>query len=153
MSNDYKEGEFEVEAGVPQSVLTGTIGAKAHEPIEPPTRIFDINDLVQVDCEWTLTGSIARMICGSWQCDLFLESIGQGEEFEIEGCTVPLDPGGTGEYSCTIQIPPGRIQPVPPETDILYKLVVSLTYKDPKGKPGPIAGFVSLPLVQFYRDV
>ncbi len=153
MSNNYTNGEFEVEAGVPTSVLTGTIGADAHEPGKLPTRIFDINDLVEVDCEWTLTGSMARMVCGTWKCGLYLESMGGGNEFEIDGCTIPLDPGGSGTYSCTIPIPPGRIQPVPPATDIPYKLVVSLTYKDPKGRPGPIAGFVSLPLVQFYQDV
>jgi hypothetical protein len=153
MSNNYTQGKFEVEAGVPPSVLTGTIGADAHEPGESPTIIFDINDLVEVDCEWTLTGSMARMICGTWQCDLSLESIGPGDEITIKGCTVPLDPGGSGTYSCKIKIPPGTIKPVPPETNIVYKMVVSATYKDPKGRPGPIIGFVELPTVTFYLDV
>ncbi len=153
MSNNYTQGEFEVETGVPLSVLTGTIGIDAHEPGEAPTRIFGINDLVEVDCEWTLSGSMASMICGTWQCDLYLESMGGGKEFEIEGCTIPLDPVGSGTYSCTIQIPPGTIKPDPDETKIPYKMVVSLTYKDPRGRPGPIAGFVSLPLIEFYTDL
>jgi hypothetical protein len=153
MSNNYTEGYFEVEAGVAASVLTGKIGAEAHEPGEPATRIFDINDLVHVDCVWSLTGSMSRMICGTWQCDVYLESMGEGPEFEIEGCTMPLDPGGTGEYRCTIPIPAGKIQPAPDETDIPYKMTVSVTYKDPKGRPGPIAGFVELPLVQWYKDI
>jgi len=150
---NYVEGQFEVEAGVPVGALTGTIGAEAHEPGEPPTRIFDINDLVEVDCQWTLTGSLSRMICGTWTCDLYMESMGKGEEFEIEGCEMPLDPGGSGSYSCKIKIPPGRVHPAPDETDIPYKMVVSVTYKDPRGRPGPIAGFVELPLTQFYLDV
>jgi hypothetical protein len=153
MSNSYVQGEFEVEWGVPPSVLTGSIGAEASEPGEPATRIFDINDLVEVACEWTLTGSMARCVCGEWQCDLYLESMGKGHEFEIEGCTIPLDPAGSGTYDCVIPIQPGTIHPAQDETDILYKLVVSLTYKDPGGRPGPIAGFVELPLVQFYLDV
>jgi hypothetical protein len=153
MSGSYVDGEFEVEWGVPKSVLTGTIGAEASEPGEPATRIFDINDLVEVACEWTLTGSMARCVCGTWQCDLYLESIGQGKEFEIEGCSLELEPAGTGTYNCVIPIPPGTIQPVFEETDIMYKLVVSVTYKDPGGRPGPIAGFVELPMVQWYKDV
>ena len=154
MSDYYTEGEFEVEAGVSATALTGKIGAEAHEPGEAATRIFDINDLVEVDCQWTLTGSLSRMICGTWNCDLYMESMGEGKEFEIEGCTdMPLDPGGSGSYACTIKIPPGTIQPAQGETDIPYKMVVSVTYKDPKGRPGPIAGFVELPLTQFYLDV
>lgn len=102
------DGQFEVEAGVPVSALTGTIRAEAYEPGEAPTRIFDINDLVEVKCQWSLTGSLSRMICGTWTCDLYLESMGAGREFEIEGCQMPLDPGGTGQYSCTIRIPSGH---------------------------------------------
>jgi len=149
----YVNGQFEVEAGIPASVLSGTIGADAHEPGEPATRIFDVNDLVNVDCNWSLTGSLARMIGGTWQCDLYLESMGGGREFELEGCTVPLAPSGPGTYACTIPIPPGTITFAPGETDIVYQLVVSLTYKDTNGRPGPIVGFVELPMVQWYQDV
>jgi hypothetical protein len=145
-------GQFEVEAGLPASLLTGTIQADAFEPGEPPTRIFDINDLVEVKVDWTLTGSLARMICGTWQADLYLESIGRGKEFEVEGCTVPLNPAGNGQYTCNIKIPSGTIKPDVGETDIVYKMVVTVTYKDPGGHPGPIAGFVELPIVQFYLD-
>lgn len=149
---NYTEGQLEVEAGVPEYLLHGTIGAEASEPGEAPTNIFDINDLVEVKVDWTLTGSLARMICGTWQCDLYLESIGKGEEFEVEGCTVPLNSGSNGQYHCVIQIPAGRVHPAPGETDIAYKMVVSVTYKDPGGRPGPIAGFVELPIVQYYLD-
>lgn len=145
-------GQFEVEAGLPASFLTGTIQADAFEPGELPTRIFDINDLVEVKVDWTLTGSLARMICGTWQVDLYLESIGKGEEFEIEGCTVDLSSSNNGQYTCTIPIRAGTIQPAAGETDIAYKMVVSVTYKDRGGRPGPIAGFVELPMVQFYLD-
>jgi len=151
----YTTGEFEVEAGVPTSVLTGSIQAEAFEPGEAPTRIFDIRDDVVVTCQWSLTGSLARMICGTWECDVYLESIGEGAEFEFEGNNgnpIPLDPGGNGQYSTNITIPAGTIQPAPGETDIPYKMVVTVTYKDPAGHPGPIAGFVELPLVQFYLD-
>ena len=149
---NYVTGQLEVEAGLPASLLHGTIGAEAYEPGEAPTRIFDINDLVEVKVDWTLTGSLARMICGTWQCDLYLESIGKGEEFEVEGCTVDLASSNNGQYSCVIQIPAGRVHPAPGETDIAYKMVASVTYRDRGGRPGPIAGFVELPVVQFYLD-
>jgi hypothetical protein len=125
--------------------------AEAREPGEPPTRIFDIHDTVEVYVEWSLPQPLARMICGTFDCDLFLESQGKGEEFEIEGHVVKLDPAKS-VYFDVITIPADRIHPAPGETDIPYKLTVTVIYKDQLGRPGPIAGFVELPLVEFYKD-
>jgi hypothetical protein len=36
------------------------------------------------------------------------------------------------------------------ETDIVYKMVVTVTSRDVSGRPGPIAGFVEYPMLQFY---
>lgn len=151
MSN-YVQGEFEVE--LPANVLSGTVGAELHEIGEPSTRILDINDDAEIDVNWSLTGWMQRMVCGSWEVDAYFESIGEGKEFELEGPqAMPVDPTGNGQYKTSIKLPAGTIQTAPDETDILYKVTVSVTYKDPGGRPGPIAGFVELPMVQFYKDV
>lgn len=150
-------GEFEVELGVPASALSGTIQAEAREPGELATRIFDIHDNWEVQVDWTLSGYLSRMICGSWALDVYLESIGPGDELELpqdpDDRDIPLDPTGSGKYSATFHVPADFVKPVPGETDIAYKMVVSLTYKDVGGRPGPLAGFVELPMVQFYQDI
>jgi hypothetical protein len=142
-------GKLEIE--LPGYIYTSTMKAEAREPGEPPTRIFDIHDLVEVYVEWSLPLPLARMICGTFECDLFLESQGKGEEFELEGPVQKLDASKT-TYSAVIKIPPDRIVPAVGETDIPYKLTATVIYKDQLGRPGPIAGFVELPLVEFYKD-
>jgi len=142
-------GELEVE--LLGAFLTYPMTAVASEPGEPPTRIFDIHDNVEVTVDWSIPAPLARMIAGTFECDLYLESQGEGEEFEIEGPRQPVDPTKTS-YNVVIKIPADRIKPAPGETDIPYKLTVTVIYKDVLGRPGPIAGFVELPMVQFYLD-
>ncbi len=143
-------GQLEVE-------LLGYVGtypmkADASEPGEPPTRIFDIQDLVNVSVDWELPDSLNRIICGTFECDLYLESQGEGREFEIEGTPVPVNQANN-HYHLDIPIPAGTIATVPPETDIVYQVTASVTFKNTLGRPGPIAGFVELPMVQWYKDV
>ena len=144
-------GQLEIEA-------LGYVGsypmsANASEPGEPPTRIFDVQDLVMVHVEWSIPLNFNRMICGTWECDLYLESQGEGKEFEIEGKPLAVDQGGNGQYQLDIPIPAGTIKPAPGETDIVYKVTASVTLKNTVGKPLPIAGFTELPMVQWYQDV
>jgi hypothetical protein len=143
-------GELEVE-------LLGYVGtypmrAEASEPGEPPTRIFDIQDDVLVQVYWEIPESLNRIICGTFDCDLYLESQGKGKEFEIEGPPTPVDQAHN-DYHVDISIPAGSIQTRPDETDIVYKMTASVTFKNTLGRPGPIAGFVELPMVQWYKDV
>ena len=125
--------------------------AVASETGEPPTRIFDIHDDVVVTVDWSLPLPLARMICGTFEVNLFLESQGRGREFDIDGPTQTLDPTKTA-YHAEILIPHDTIVPAPGESDIPYKLTVTVNYHDQLGRPGPIAGFVELPLVQYYLD-
>jgi hypothetical protein len=161
----YYEGEFEVE-WLPR--LHGTIGAKVWEEGEAPSRIIDLNDKWFVQVDWTLTGPMRRFICGTFEVDVYMESIGKGPEFELPDVKpIPLDSSPDGTYSVTIEVLPGVIKthlekwweemkehdlPVPErETDIVYKMVCTVTYRDPYGQPGPIAGFVEMPMFQFYK--
>lgn len=144
------KGNLEIE--LPGFLYTSEMTAEAREPGEPPTRIFDIHDDVEVTVDWSLPMPYARMFCGTFDCDLFLESQGKGREFRIEGPNQSLDPT-TNAYHAVIKIPRDTIQPVQGETNIPYKLTVTVTYKDATGRPGPIAGFVELPMVQFYKDI
>jgi hypothetical protein len=162
----YYEGEFEVEV-LPD--LHGTIGALVCEVNEQPSRIIDINDPWYVDIDWTLKGALQRFMCGSWGVDVYMESIGRGPEFELpdeDFERIPMDPTGNGEYHARVNVPAGFIKthqekhweelkekgkgPGETETDIVYKMVVTVTSRDVSGRPGPIAGFVEYPMLQFY---
>lgn len=163
----YYDGEFEIEF---TPYLQGTIGALVSEVGEAPSRILDINDDWYVDCDWTLSGPLRRFICGTWSVDVYMESIGEGPEFELpdeEVEDIPLQPSADGHYSARFNVPAKFIQTHLEdwreeraehgerggelETDIVYKMVVTVTYKDPMGRPGPIAGFVEYPMLQFYQ--
>jgi hypothetical protein len=165
----YVDGDFEVEF---LPYLHGSIGAKVCELGEAPSRILDIHDPWYVQVDWTLTGPLSRFICGSWAVDVYMESIGRGPEFELPDDAVeniPLRPGSDGNYSARIDVPADFIKThletyreehkedkkllerPERETDIVYKMVCTVTYKDPSGKPGPIAGFVEMPMMQFYE--
>jgi len=141
-------GNLEIELW---TVINTPMSAEANEPGELPTSIFDIHDDVVVTVKWSLPQPLARMICGTFDCDLYFESQGPGREFEFEGPVQTLDHTKT-DYEAVIIIPANYIVPAPGETDIPYKITASVTYKDQGGRPGPIAGFVELPLVQFYLD-
>jgi len=163
---DYYEGEFEIEF---LPYLNGTIGATVYEVGEKPSRIIDINDPWVVEVDWTLTGPLQRFICGTWGVDVYLESIGRGPEFELPDEDYEAIPVNSkdGHYHVEIPVPAGlirthverwyeevresgRFTPPERETDIVYKMVVTVTYKDQYGTPGPLAGFVELPMMQFY---
>jgi hypothetical protein len=162
---DYVDGVFEVEF---PPYLQGTIGALVCEVGEKPSRILDINDDWFVEVDWTLTGPLQRFICGTWAVDCYMESIGKGPEFELpdeELENIPLHPNKDGHYHARLDVPAGfitttlenwreeRERPERPEreTDIVYKMVCTVTYKDAEGHPGPIAGFVEMPMMQFYK--
>jgi hypothetical protein len=162
----YYDGEFEIEF---LPYLQGTIGATVYEKGEPPSRILDIHDPWCVEVDWTLTGPPSRFICGTWSVDVYMESIGKGPEFELPDDDVeniPLQPSADGHYHAKLEVPADFIKThmetwweeqkehkkgkPERETDIVYKMVCTVTYKDEMGRPGPIAGFVEMPMLQFY---
>lgn len=160
----YYEGEFEVEF---PPLLSGEIGALVYEEGETPSRIIDINDPWYVEVDWQLSGPLQRFICGTWDVDVYLESIGPGPELELPDEAYEAIPVNSknGHYHVTIPVPAGFIQTyvenwweerkeggfLPErEADIAYKMVATVTYKDQYGRPGPIAGFVEFPVLQFY---
>lgn len=160
----YAQGEFEIEG---LTGLNASIEAQVREVGETPSHILDIHDAWTVDVKWTLTGKMARMMCGTWAVDAFLESIGRGKDLELPDDTkdlaqVEIQPYSTGNYQATFHVPADFIQAawdkdeqgqLKREPSIPYKLVVTVTYKDPVGRPGPLAGFVEYPMLTFYYDL
>jgi len=160
----FYQGEFEVEF---LPLLQGSIEAQVYEKGEAPSRIIDINDPWFVEVNWSLTGPLQRFICGTWDVDVYMESIGKGPELELPDEAfeaIPLN-SKNGHYHVKFAVPAGFIKThveswreegteggfIPErEADIVYKMVATVTYKDQYGTPGPIAGFVEFPMLQFY---
>jgi hypothetical protein len=148
------KGRFETSGALRAPYLTGEISAYLTESggAEPVTIIRADQDW-QVHVNWTLSGKLTEFVCGEWCLNLFLESIGPGDELKLPDgyLHIPLDPKpGDNHYYETINIPAGRITAEMCSTP--YKLVVTVTYLTPyKHQPGPMAGFVEGPVVQFYQ--
>lgn len=137
--------------------VRGTVTAHIVEVGKDGTET-DSNHIIRTDRDWkvrvhwSLEGALVPCLCGTWCLQLFLESVGPGEELffpaKNEKLEIPLDPCGDGNYWQDINIPAHRIREE--HCSIPYKPVVALTYLDGCYRPGPMAGFVELPIVQFY---
>ena len=144
-------GSFEV--SLPSPVLTGEIYADVYEVAgAKPTTIIRTDQHWGVKAHWELEGPLAAFICGEWCLHLFLESMGPGPELKLDpypNMNIPLDPCGNGEYYFDFKVEPGVVKAE--HCSNPYKLVLAVTYITPCGKPGPIAGFVEGPMLQFYQ--
>lgn len=145
-------GQFEV-SGTPSSGLHGHIQATVMEHGgTAPTTIIRTDQAWAVDLTWQLHGPLVPMICGHWCLHIFMESIGSGPEFSLPDpgpeILIPVNQP-SGNYSHHFHVPAGRVTADHCSTP--YKVVVAITYKTQYGTPGPLAGFVEGPILQFYN--
>jgi hypothetical protein len=118
---------------------------------ENPNHVISVRDGAYVCLHWWLTGELARLICGRWCVQVYLENLGR----DVHGCqditlrkTVGTLKCNRGHYWLCIRIPPNRLNPS--MCSCVYQLAVSIQLLDKCGKPVPFAGFCKGPLVQFY---
>ena len=109
----FYQGEFEVEF---LPLLQGSIEAQVYEKGEAPSRIIDINDPWFVEVNWSLTGPLQRFICGTWDVDVYMESIGKGPELELPDeafeeipYQIEADPRPTGTDARAMQMGRGGV--------------------------------------------
>jgi hypothetical protein len=148
MENNMSKGNFEV--SLPKPHLRGDIYAEVYElGGARPTNIVRVDQDWGVRVRWDLKGSLAPFICGEWCLHLRLESLGPGPEIIFKAPRrLPLKPCGKGTYYFDFRVRRGKIRA--DHCSIPYKPVVTITYYTVCHKPGPIAGFVELPIMQFY---
>lgn len=146
------EKAFETPLGLGHPLLQGNISAAVHEHGgASPTTIIRTDTSWAVNIRWQLQGLLATMITGHWHVHVRLESIGPGPDlslFEPDG-HVALDPGGDGNYFIHFDVAAGRVPAAHDGSP--YKLVVTLTYRNPVGHPGPMAAYFEGPILQFYN--
>jgi hypothetical protein len=131
-----------------QFQVTGS--AEVYEETSPrsPTTIIRRDQAWKVEFDWRSVGSLNHMIAGTWNLRVYLEQMGAPEFNLPAAANVAIVPNLTSSsYNRDILIPTNTVP-----TD-LYKLVTSITCKNPLDQPDPIAGFAERPLVQFYDAV
>lgn len=91
-------------------------------------------------------GELNHLMAGNFCLTVYLEQMGKGEfclENNVKVVPFRSCPETYTEY---LAFKPGDVEPG------VYKVVATLTYKGPKGVPGPIAAFAELGMVQFYEE-
>jgi hypothetical protein len=149
MEDTMYKYDGKLETSLSEPLLYGDVTAKIYEKEgAKPTTIIRTDQEWGVKINWELKGSLAEYICGEWCIRVCLESIGHGPERNWE-YRIPLDPCGNGNYYYDFKFKPGDITADYCSTP--YKPVVTVTYNSVCHVPGPIAGFVELPILQFYE--
>lgn len=151
--------------------LQGTITAFAVQglgpnDVNPPTTIIRTDQAWRVHIEWRTQGLAAAAMAGDFHVSAYLESLGPGPDLKlpIGGANevsvnlltgaftaLPLPTGGRRDYSVNINVPAGLV-PIDANRARPYKLVVTVTYTEPMpgDPPGPMAGFLEGPVLQFF---
>jgi hypothetical protein len=156
------EGKFEVSLSNP--ALGGGIEAEVYEVGgAAPTNIIRADQDWGVNLKWYLKGTLVPFICGYWCVTLHFESIGSpkgpdhnedefdlhaGYEIKLDPCKKP-DAHGHYWYEYDFKVPKGKIKPG--HCGRPYMVVAAITYKTMCNRPGPMAGFVQGPMIQFYQ--
>ena len=144
-------GSFEVSMTHPP--LKGFIEAVVHEHggVEPLS-IVRTDQEWAVALKWRMEGGLVQFVAGKWQIHLYLESVGPGPELRLPQANIEIEVPinhKNGQYEYEFRVPPGVA--TVEHTTTLYKVVAAVTYITPYGDPGPMAGFVEGPILQFYE--
>jgi hypothetical protein len=141
----------------------GPLTATVHDPfnVDPdaPQTIIQTGKHWSVHINWKTFGPANAMVGGSWHLHAYLESVGPGPDLDLIDSppptptdhVIPLTPSSSAEvaYSAHLDVPAGTV--TAPLAGRIFKLVVTLTYFDLLGGPGPMAAYVEGPIVQFYN--
>jgi len=157
-----KKGDFEVSLSNP--ALAGGIEAEVYEVGGvAPSSIIRADQDWGVKIKWFLEGTLVPFICGSWCITLYFESMGSPDgpdynedefdlhskyEIKLDPCITP-DDCGRYWYCYDFKVPKGTVKPG--HCGRPYLLVTAITYKTMCDRPGPMAGFVQGPMIQFYE--
>ncbi len=144
-------GQFETSGPLASPYLSADIGAYITEVGGvDPTSIIRVDEDWKVHVNWILKGHLTEFVCGQFCISVYLESMGPGPELKVSELHIDLDPEpGDNEYAVWLTVPAGTISADDCSTP--YKLVTTVTYLTPKSRPGPMAGFVEGPILQFYQ--
>jgi hypothetical protein len=137
-----------------------TVANVFEELPELVTNVIQTTQSWGVQLEWVMTGLEARRGHGHWNMRVFLESMGEGPEYDLPGAgpITILNSEGTWDAAAgerTFANVPGKlpldidpaVDPVAPGT---YRLTATILYYDDADVPLPVAGFFEGPILEFY---
>ena len=127
--------------------------ATVHEHTTPtaPATVIRTNQTWGVKVHFETSGALSNFLPGTWHIGIYLESIGPGQEIQAAFLHVPLTPGPDPVvYDIDVDVAAGLIS-VPNHQTRPFKLVTTVSYMWPNGDPGPMAGYLEGPIVQFYN--
>lgn len=138
-------------------LLSASVTAHVHEYNSvDPTNIIEADKDAKVHVIWNLSGPLAPFVAGTWYVSIFMERMGPGADLRVPltpGLAIPLDPDtGINHYEAWVDIPANTVVITKDEGTVPFRLVATVAYRTPKGRPGPMAGFVEMAPVQFYID-
>jgi hypothetical protein len=141
---------FEV---LPTGFNVSNFSATVHEhtKVHAPATIIRTDQVWAVRVRFETSGALSEVLPGTWHVGVYIESIGPGLEIQAGFVHVPLTPAtGTVAYNVDVVIPAGTVT-VPDHQARPFKLVTTVSYMWPGGTPGPMAGYLEGPIVQFYN--
>jgi hypothetical protein len=129
----------------PVGTFTGTGQANIVDPGVNPEVIIKLTDVWSVRVQWEITGLFPfPWIGGKWQVQAFLERIGPGADLIVNPTPVDV-PVGPDPVDILIQPINGHLV-----QEGMYRLAVSIIFKDHLNNPRPTAAFQDGPTLQFY---
>ena len=139
-------GEFQTTHAPGSGLFDGQIAAEVFEddPLKP-TNIISTESKWHIKVDWEVTGTEVPMYGGNWLLKAHLEKIGPGTDMTHPDPPLKIPLNGGNDYSEKIEFDAKKVP------DGEYDLVVVLTYQDTLDDPGPLAGNVKLPMLQFYE--
>ncbi len=129
--------------------------ARGLAPFEVGNHVLNADDSFDVTVKWEVTGLLRPLwlaaLGGSWNVQVFAESIGGGPELLIgRDDSVAADPLQS-QYEVTFTVPPSTLQEGNPGDNVsgIYKLVVSVFLNSDLGAPGfDMTAFNEGPIIQ-----
>jgi hypothetical protein len=127
------------------------------DPDDTPNRVLELDRDWQVEISWLLRSDLpdshpVDLIDGTWNVKIGIESMGPGDEKNLDDKDIPLSTFVTSSpaertWKHTFTISAGDIT-----SEGVYQLVTLITYKDPAGGRRAMAGFAEGPMLTFYQD-
>lgn len=130
---------------VPLFKISGT-GTVFESPEYGATTQIEHDQKWGVIFDWTQTGPLGWILCGTWNLKVYLEKMGPEEKDLPNQKDVAFIQGSNVSYKEIIEFPAGIVE------DGVYRLVTTITFTGPKGNPGPVVCFGDAGLVQFYTS-
>lgn len=125
-----------------------------HEDGQTPTNVIRVSDGFHIHLDWDTDGPLSAFLKGFWHVRAYLESIGPGQELELPGDKIALTPQpGSIHYHGHVVVPANtvKVAGAHPNESVPMKFVATVTYCWPDDTPGPMAGYIEGPILQFYN--